>query len=63
MKTLTLNLTPHWCRYLDAFEDDGFEELDDVMHMTPEDIMDIKGMKKGHAGRISRALAKLLPHT
>ena len=40
----------------------SFDELDDVMHMTLEDIMDIKGMKKGHAKRISRAVAKLLPH-
>jgi len=50
-------------RYLDAFEDDGFDELDDVMHMTLEEISDIKGMKKGHAKRILRAIKSCLSNT
>ena len=44
--------------YLSAFEDDGYDKLEDVVHMTFDDIMTIKDMKRGHANRIIRHVNK-----
>ena len=45
--------------YLSAFEGDGYDELEDLTDMTFDDIMDIKGMKKGHAKRIIKHVNKI----
>ena len=43
---------------MSAFEDDGYDELEDVVSMTLDEITAIKGMKKGHAKRIFRHVDK-----
>ena len=45
--------------YLTAFEEDGYDEVEDVVNMTLDEIMDIKDMKKGHAKRILRHTSKI----
>ena len=45
--------------YLSAFVEDGYDEVEDVVHMTLQDIKGIKGMKIGHAKRIFRHVTKL----
>ena len=45
--------------YLSAFEDDGYDKLEDLTDMTFDDIMDIKDMKKGHAKRIIKNVNKI----
>ena len=52
LESFLLDLNPGG--YLSAFKDDGYDELEDVVHMTLDDIMNIKDMKKGHAKRILR---------
>ena len=45
--------------YLSAFKEDGYDEVEDVLNMTLQDIMDISGMKKGHAKRIFTHVSKM----
>ena len=45
--------------YLSAFEDDGYDKLEDVVEMANDEIIGIKGMKKGHAKRIIKAIAQM----
>ena len=45
--------------YLPAFENDGYDKMEDVVDMTFEDVMGIEGMKKGHAKRIIKHVNKI----
>ena len=42
-----------------AFENDGYDKMEDVVDMTFEDVMGIEGMKKGHAKRIIKHVNKI----
>jgi hypothetical protein len=43
--------------YYDAFIADGWESVDDVEHLSEQELLEDMGMKKGHARRLMKALA------
>lgn len=45
-------------QYFSSFVNDGYDQFDDVYHMTLSDILAIEGMKPGHAKRIIRNVQK-----
>merc|ERR1711871_1022551 len=46
-------------RYADAFIEDGYDDLRTVAHLTLNDMMDIRNMKKIHARKLTLAATRL----